>query len=155
MPASVHDIPTPRQDRTTRYRGNQKVPWARSDSASPPASDRARSSVAAMVEEVIGCKWTVQLLWLLSDGLTRPSQLLKACPGLSTKVMNERLRKLTRFGLLDRRVHGQKPPVVVEYRLTCLGKRFMRILTEVKKLQASLDAHPLEVRAERSRDERP
>jgi DNA-binding HxlR family transcriptional regulator len=91
-----------------------------------------------MVEEVIGCKWTVRLLWLLSDGLARPSRLLKACPGLSTKVMNERLRKLTRFGLLDRRVHGEKPPVVVEYRLTPLGRRFMRVLVEVKKLQAAL-----------------
>lgn len=95
---------------------------------------------AAMVEEVIGCKWTVRLLWLLSEGLARPSRLLKACPGLSTKVMNERLRKLTRFGLLDRRVHGEKPPVVVEYRLTPLGRRFMRVLAEVKKLQEALDA---------------
>ncbi len=93
-----------------------------------------------MVEDVLGCKWTVRLLWLFSDGLARPSQLLKACPGLSTKVMNERLRKLTRFGLLDRRVHGEKPPVVVAYRLTPLGKRFMRILAEVKKLQEALDA---------------
>lgn len=96
-----------------------------------------------MVEDVLGCKWTVQLLWLLSDGLARPSRLLKACPGLSTKVMNERLRKLTRFGLLDRRVHGEKPPVVVEYRLTPLGRRFMRILAEVKKLQEMLEAAPL------------
>jgi DNA-binding HxlR family transcriptional regulator len=92
-----------------------------------------------MVEEVIGCKWTVRLLWLLSDGLARPSQLLKACPGLSTKVMNERLRKLRRMGLLDRRVRGDKPPIIVEYRLTPLGRRFMRVLTEVKKLQAALD----------------
>lgn len=105
-------------------------------------------SAATMVEEVIGCKWTVRLLWLLADGLARPSQLLKACPGLSTKVMNERLRKLTRFGLLDRRVHGEKPPVVVEYRLTPLGRRFMRVLGEVKKLQAALDADRLGPRAE-------
>lgn len=93
-----------------------------------------------MVEEVIGCKWTVRLLWLLDDGLARPSQLLKACPGLSTKVMNERLRKLMRFGLLDRRVHGEKPPIVVEYRLTPLGRRFMQVLAEVKKLQEALNA---------------
>lgn len=140
MPASVHNIPSLPQDRTDRCRGHQKVPWARSDPPSPPSSAEARPSVAAMVEDVIGCKWTVRLLWLLSDGLARPSQLLKACPGLSTKVMNERLRKLTRFGLLVRRVHGEKPPVVVEYRLTPLGRRFMRILAEAKKLQETLDA---------------
>ncbi len=140
MPASVPNLPPPSQERTTWFRGNQKVPSARTGLAGHVSATKAGPSVAAVVEEVIGCKWTVRLLWLLSDGLARPSRLLKACPGLSTKVMNERLRKLIRFGLLDRRVHGQKPPVVVEYRLTPFGKRFMRILAEVKKLQEALDA---------------
>ncbi len=140
MPASVHNSPAPPQDRTARYRGYRNVPWAKADPARASAPAEPRPDVAAMVEDVIGCKWTVRLLWLLSDGVARPSRLLKACPGLSTKVMNERLRKLTRFGLLDRHVHGEKPPVVVEYRLTPLGKRFMRILAEVKKLQEALDA---------------
>ncbi|MBM4117951.1 MAG: helix-turn-helix transcriptional regulator [Gammaproteobacteria bacterium] len=95
--------------------------------------------VAAMVESIIGCKWSVILLGLLADGCTRPSALLRACPGLSAKVMNERLRKMTRFGIARRTVYGEKPPVEVEYALTPFGRRFMAILLEVRRLQKAVD----------------
>lgn len=139
MRTSVHNVPAWPQDRTNRYRGHQKVPRDRPPLDGLSLAEATQPNATTMVEEVIGCKWTVRLLWLLSDGLARPSRLLKACPGLSTKVMNERLRKLMRLGLLDRRVHGEKPPIVVEYRLTPLGRRFMRVLFEVKKLQEMLN----------------
>jgi len=95
--------------------------------------------VADMVESIVGCKWSVRLLWLLADGRSRPSALLRACPGLSAKVMHERLRKMLRFGLVERRVFGERPPVEVEYLLTPLGRRFMRVLDEVRRLQAEVD----------------
>ncbi len=95
--------------------------------------------VAAMVESIVGCKWSVRLLALCAEGQTRPSALLRACPGLSAKVMNERLRKMMRFGILQRTVFGDRPPVEVEYRLTPFGRRFMRILTEVRRLQEAVD----------------
>lgn len=101
----------------------------------PPASNGA----AAMVESIIGCKWSVRLLQLCADDRRRPSALLRACPGLSSKVMNERLRKMTRFGILKRTVCGEKPPVEVEYRLTPLGRRFVRIVDEVRRLQEAID----------------
>jgi DNA-binding HxlR family transcriptional regulator len=53
--------------------------------------------------------------------------------------MNERLRKMTRFGIVCRSVLGEKPPIEVEYRLTPFGLRFMDILAEVRRLQDSLD----------------
>ncbi len=53
--------------------------------------------------------------------------------------MNERLRKLTRLGILHRTVFGDKPPVEVEYQLTSFGQRFMRIIEEVRRLQQELD----------------
>ncbi len=95
--------------------------------------------VAAMVESIVGCKWSVRLLQLCADGPARPSAMLRACPGLSAKVMNERLRKMMRFGILERAVFGDKPPIEVQYRLTAFGRRFMRILEEVRRLQAELD----------------
>jgi DNA-binding HxlR family transcriptional regulator len=95
--------------------------------------------VAAMVESIIRCKWSVRLLQLCSDGYKRPSAFLRACPGLSAKVMNERLRKMIRFGILQRTVFGEKPPVEVEYRLTPFGLRFMRLIYEVRRLQEALD----------------
>ncbi|HXH25665.1 MAG TPA: helix-turn-helix domain-containing protein [Vicinamibacterales bacterium] len=95
--------------------------------------------VASMVESIVGCKWSVRLLQLCADGHRRPSALLRACPGLSAKVMNERLRKMIRFGILERTVCGDKPPLEVEYRLTPFGRRFLRILDEVRRLQEDVD----------------
>jgi DNA-binding HxlR family transcriptional regulator len=92
-----------------------------------------------MVESIVGCKWSVRLLQLCAEGQTRPSALLRACPGLSAKVMNERLRKMVRFGILRRSVRGEKAPVQVEYALTPLGRRFLRILDEVRALQEAVD----------------
>jgi DNA-binding HxlR family transcriptional regulator len=95
--------------------------------------------VSAMVESIVGCKWSVQLLRLCADGLTRPSAFLRACPGLSAKVMNERWRKMLRFGIVERTVTGEKPPLEVDYRLTPFGRRFITILDEVKRLQEEMD----------------
>lgn len=95
--------------------------------------------VAAMVETIVGCKWSVRLLWLLADDVNRPSELLRAVPGLSHKVMNERLRKMMRFGIVRRIVQGEKPPLEVSYVLTPFGQRFMRILAEVRRLQEAAD----------------
>ncbi|MCC6318500.1 MAG: winged helix-turn-helix transcriptional regulator [Gemmatimonadaceae bacterium] len=95
--------------------------------------------VAAMVENIVGCKWSVRLLQLCAEGHHRPSAFLRACEGLSTKVMNERLQKMIRFGILERRAFGEKPPIEVEYRFTPFGNRFMGILEEVRRLQAAVD----------------
>lgn len=96
--------------------------------------------VAAMVESIIGCKWSMRLLALLADECIRPSAILRSCPGLSAKVMNERLRKMMRFGIVRRSVFGEKPPVEVEYALTSFGRRFLGILDEVRRLQDALDS---------------
>lgn len=114
--------------------------------------DRSAIAVAAMVESIIGCKWSVRLLGLLAAGCARPSAILRACPGLSTKVMNERLRKMMRFGIVRRTVFGEKPPVEVEYVMTPLGRRFMRILEEVRRLQEAVDHGVIEESAD-SREE--
>lgn len=96
-------------------------------------------TVAAAVESIVGCKWSMRLLQLCSEDQQRPSALLRACPGLSAKVMNERLQKLMRFGILERTVHGEKPPIEVIYSLTPFGRQFTRIIDEVRRLQDALD----------------
>ena len=105
----------------------------------PEAVAANASPIAAMVESMVGCKWSVRILQLCAEDYRRPSALLRACPGLSTKVMNQRLRKMTLFGIVQRTVFGAKPPVEVEYRLTPLGFRFMGILDEVRRLQEAVD----------------
>lgn len=110
-------------------------------SARPPRAthDAKTTPVASMVESIVGCKWSVGLLRLLADGCSRPSAILRASQGLSAKVLNERLRKMLRFGIASRTVIGDKPPVEVEYVLTPFGRRFMGILEEVRRLQETLD----------------
>ncbi len=92
-----------------------------------------------MLESVVGCKWSVRVLEILARGRSRPSQILRECPGLSAKVMNERLRKLMRYGIVERSVYGEKPPVRVEYALTPFGRRFIEIVEAVRRLQEEID----------------
>ena len=99
----------------------------------------AEIPVAEMVENIVGCKWSVQVLRVIADSCHRPSAIQRACPGLSANVMNERLRKMLRFGIVQRSVHGEKPPLEVEYRLTAFGERFMGVLDEVRRLQEDVD----------------
>jgi DNA-binding HxlR family transcriptional regulator len=107
--------------------------------AASDSDDGAAIPVAAMVESIVGCKWSVRLLQLCAEGHARPSAFLRACDGLSAKVMNERWRKMLRFGIVSRTVCGVKPPIEVEYQLTPFGRRFLRILDEVRELQEAVD----------------
>lgn len=54
-------------------------------------------------------------------------------PGLTAKVLNERLRKLLRFGIIERQIFAEVPPRV-EYRLTAFGRRFDGVLAEIAAL---------------------
>ena len=109
--------------------------------------------VAVQVESVLGCKWSIQLLQLVADGCSRPSAILRACPGLSAKVMNERWRMMVRFGIVRRTVFGERPPIQVEYALTPFGRRFIRILDEVRRLQEDVDDERVAIRPEQREDE--
>ena len=102
--------------------------------------DGCKIPVAVMVEDIVGCKWSLGILRLLAEECNRPSALLRAIPGLSTKVMNERLQKMIRFGIVTRTVIGNKPPVEVDYVLTLFGQRFMSIIKEVQRLQEAIDS---------------
>lgn len=102
------------------------------------AQDGGSIAVVSMVESIVGCKWSMKILGLLAAGISRPSALLRSCPGLSAKVMNERMRKMMQFDIVRRTVLGEKPPVQVKYTLTPFGRRFMRILDEVNRLQQAV-----------------
>lgn len=95
-------------------------------SAAPP--------VARMVEDIVGCKWSLAVLARVRDGVRRPGALEHSLPGLSTKVLNERLRKLVRFGILARESFPEVPPRV-EYSLTDFGERFAGILDAIRELE--------------------
>lgn len=105
-----------------------------------PISEK-KANAAEMVNSIIGCKWSVGVLDAITNGVHRPSELQRACKGISPKVLNERLRKLIRFDLIQRDSFPETPPRV-EYHLTPLGRRFLPVLEAVRTLQTDLDQNP-------------
>jgi DNA-binding HxlR family transcriptional regulator len=105
------------------------------------ASDAARPSapkVARMVEDIVGCKWSLAVLGAVRSGVQRPGALEHAIEGLSKKVLNERLSKLVRLGILERQAYAELPPRV-EYRFTPFGDKFVRLLDGIDALQREVD----------------
>jgi DNA-binding HxlR family transcriptional regulator len=96
---------------------------------------RATPKAARMVESIVGCKWSLSVLALVRDGVARPGAMLRRVDGLTGKVLNERLRKLARFGIVERKAFAEVPPRV-EYRLTPFGRRFAAVLEQIEKLDA-------------------
>jgi DNA-binding HxlR family transcriptional regulator len=98
------------------------------------SGEKQPASVSRMIEDVVGCKWSMAVLGAVRRGVRRPGAIERALPGLTAKVLNERLRKLVRFGILARTAFPEVPPRV-EYHLTPFGARFARLLDLVEELQ--------------------
>jgi DNA-binding HxlR family transcriptional regulator len=95
--------------------------------------------VDMLLEDVIGCRWTISVLRAVSSGVRRPGALERHIAGISAKVLSDRLKHFHRVGIFERVVFPEIPPRV-EYRLTPFGKKFSKLLKEVERLQAELNA---------------
>jgi DNA-binding HxlR family transcriptional regulator len=96
------------------------------------------ASIAEMVESIIGCKWSLHVLAQIRRGVNRPGAIERSAEGLSAKVLGERLDKLVRFGIAERKAFPEVPPRV-EYHLTPLGQRFVAIVDQVEAVQREID----------------
>ena len=95
-------------------------------------------NVSRMVEDIVGCKWSLAVLGAVRGGVRRPGAMEHAIEGLSKKVLNERLNKLVRFGILEKRAYPEVPPRV-EYRFTPFGDKFCGVLDGIEALQREID----------------
>ncbi|HUC75207.1 MAG TPA: helix-turn-helix domain-containing protein [Vicinamibacterales bacterium] len=96
----------------------------------------------------VGDKWSLLVIAMLEEQPTqraRFSELKRAVPGISQRMLTATLRSLERDGLLTRDVYAEVPPRV-EYELTPLGKRFMQ---PVRALVAWLQLNWPTIRAAR------
>jgi len=91
------------------------------------------------LEDVIGCKWSVSVLLSIGDGVIRPGALERHIDGISKKVLSERLRKLTAYGLLEKQTFPEVPPRT-EYSLTSSGKKLIGIIQQIQFLDTELEA---------------
>ncbi|WP_444934330.1 winged helix-turn-helix transcriptional regulator [Microbulbifer sp. EKSA008] len=95
-----------------------------------------------MVETIYGCKWSLTVYQLLARGVNRPGEMVRSVEGLTTKVLNECLRRNMEFGILERISYAEIPPRV-EYNVTEFGQKFLRILDDLEKLQEEIDSSEL------------
>jgi DNA-binding HxlR family transcriptional regulator len=94
--------------------------------------------VRKMVEDIVKCKWSLTILDLVRQGINRPGAMVRNTTGLTTKVLNERLQKLQRYGILERQIFPVVPPHV-EYSLTDFGRKFNTILDAIDELQKEFE----------------
>jgi DNA-binding HxlR family transcriptional regulator len=105
------------------------------------ARKSAPEKSARMVETIYGCKWSLTVYQLLAHNINRPGEMVKSVEGLSTKVLNQCLKKNIEFGILNKINYPEIPPRV-EYQVTEFGQKFMRILDDIEKLQDEINAQP-------------
>jgi DNA-binding HxlR family transcriptional regulator len=81
----------------------------------------------------IGGAWTPNIIWYLSSGPRRFSELRSDIALVSAKVLTQRLRELEDRGIVSRRVMTTSPPSV-EYALTGLGLEFMPVIQAIAEV---------------------
>ena len=81
--------------------------------------------------ELIGGKYKALILWHLSQGKLRFSELRRAIANATPKMLTQQLRELEAQKLISREVFPVVPPKV-EYSLTELGKSLMPILVAMR-----------------------
>jgi DNA-binding HxlR family transcriptional regulator len=81
--------------------------------------------------ELIGKRWTGAIVFALTEGAMRYAELGKAVPGLSDRLLSQRLRELEEEGLVERVVEAGTP-VRVTYSLTAAGRELNPALSELK-----------------------
>ncbi len=81
--------------------------------------------------DLIGGKYKALILWHLSDGKLRFSQLQKAISSATAKMLTQQLRELESQKLIHREVYPVIPPKV-EYSLTELGSSLIPVLVAMR-----------------------
>jgi DNA-binding HxlR family transcriptional regulator len=86
---------------------------------------------------LLGGVWTPEVIWNLSDGPRRFSELRRAMQVISAKVLSARLKDLEERGVLSRTVLPTAPPSV-EYALTDLGQELIPAIRAIVEVGSKL-----------------
>ena len=85
------------------------------------------SCAVELAVDVIGGRWRTVILSHLKEGVHRYGELRRLIPGVSEKMLTQRLRELEADGLVTRRDLGTAAPHV-EYDLTDEGRSLAPVL---------------------------
>ena len=82
--------------------------------------------------ELIGRRWTGAIVAVLIDhGPLRFSEIRQAVPGVSDRLLSERVRELEDRGVVARTVHPG-PPISVTYDVTTMGRELRPALHQLR-----------------------
>jgi DNA-binding HxlR family transcriptional regulator len=123
----------------TSTRTDEKVGHAPACNRPPYTPETAARGVEAALAVITG-RWKMLILFHLFGGrILRFSELDKAIPGVSQKMLTQQLRELEHDGLVHRTVHPEVPPRV-EYGLTEPGQALCPALDALLKWAEQRDA---------------
>lgn len=87
----------------------------------------------------LGGAWTPNIIWYLSGGPRRFSELKHDLAGISAKMLTQRLRNLAESGVVARRELPTSPPTV-EYSLTETGMELKPAIDAIVRVGERLKA---------------
>lgn len=85
-----------------------------------------------LTKEVLSGKWKSTLLYFIAHDVRRPSELQRAIPSATRRVLDIQLHELEQHGLLRKTVFPQLPPKV-EYHLTSLGQSLLPVIEAMEQ----------------------
>lgn len=80
--------------------------------------------------ELIGRRWTGAIVRAMLGGVCRFSDLTAMIPGLSDRMLSERLKELEIEGIVERRVYAETP-VRIEYLVTAKGRALADVVDSI------------------------
>lgn len=83
-----------------------------------------------LFHKLVSGKWKLLILWYLSDGCLRFSELKKKLPDVTQKMLTNQLRSLEEDNLIIRKVYPVIPPHV-EYSLSEMGEKMLPLLEDM------------------------
>ncbi len=85
----------------------------------------------AFTSRILGGKWKARIVWaLVRNEPLRLSEIRRACPPVSDRILTKELRELQQCGLISRREYAVVPPKT-EYRLTELGNTLRPVMASM------------------------
>jgi DNA-binding HxlR family transcriptional regulator len=107
-----------------------------------------------LTTRVLGGKWKPRIVWaLIRFERLRYSEIRKACPPISDRILSKELKELEAWGLIDRHDFLVVPPKT-EYTLTSLGHTLRPVIaamadwgtTQRERIAARVDGAERELR---------
>lgn len=95
--------------------------------------------------QVLGGKWKICIIEALRDKPLRPSLIFKEVPDATERVINQQLKELLEYKIIDRKIYAEQPPRT-EYFLTDLGRSAFPLSLwrqEIRPQPAQAQAHSL------------